>query len=322
MNRTRLLIVDAVILMTIAALILIFVSQTLCAAVGSWRDRREVAPLIIVDFGESWEEDLRQYPYDGFVIGSSRNGEWLSTDAFMPGGTRTYSLYSQTRSLGAALGSEPFAIDGIGNAFLCLSPLSDQSELEPDSTYVGIDAAWNAFPRTPTILSPTDSKYSRLVESVVDASLIERGLVDVLEVLVGDIDGDGSEEALFVLKCRGSALDCNSNQVMLGADYLLVLTRQREAVYVATDSDQGSQRTATDTAGLSEYQYTEVRPLGELLLGPEWHLVDIDVFLLDANGDGCMEIVVSREYYEWWYFEVWDISGGTPSLVLHNVYGL
>ena len=62
---------------------------------------------------------------------------------------------------------------------------------------IAIAAAWNALPRKPKVIDPTQKAYVDAVRDFLKTKGIEQPKVKIDSILRVDLDGDGEEEVLI-----------------------------------------------------------------------------------------------------------------------------
>ncbi len=227
-------------------------------------DTARQAPRVhpIVDAGE------------GQLFGASRDGRWLSADRTLEsvGSTRRYRLYHLTDTLGTRKGTAPTPA-----AETCRNPEVRIPALPATVRDVmGVAGDWNAMPRSPTLQDTTQSVYKAAVAGYLRRRDLEIEETDVRldQVLRVDLEGDGREEVLIVSNRRRG-----SETTALANDYGLVLLRR------VVDG-------AVRQRPLDEEYYLETC-VAECAPSSFWIAA-----VLDANGDGTMEVVTGFRYFE------------------------
>lgn len=185
---------------------------------------------------------------------------------------RRYRLYQLTDTLGTRAGTAPSS-----PAETCQNPTVRIRNRPPsDRDVIGVAGPWNALPRVPSVQDTTQRVYKAAVADVLrerDVE-IEPATVRLDQVLRVDLEGDGTEEVLIVShRRRGSATTALAN------DYALVLLR---TVVEGTVHQRP----------LEEEYYPE-KCLAECAPSTYWIAA-----VLDANGDGTMEVVTGFRYFE------------------------
>lgn len=164
------------------------------------------------------------------------------------------------------------------------------------SHYIGVAGSWNPLPRAPRIESNDQASYRNAVAELLRRKGIRRPEVNIMKVVRVDLEGDGVDEVI-VNATRVNRWDHGGIQHTLKAgDYSLVMLRK-----VVNGKVQ--------TIMLDE----EYHPTAERNSPPnEYKLIAV----LDLNGDGVMEVVVSGAYYEGEWKTVYSIKGNKATDVL------
>ena len=147
----------------------------------------------------------------------------------------------------------------------------------PASGEIALAAPWNALPRPVRVADITQETY----RDVARDFLISRGLpkpeVKITQVIRADLDGDGEDEVL--LSATKYEAEANSAPTSAKAgDYSFVLLRQQRGGKVETKLVEGEFYRKADTENT-----------------PYVHRISA---VLDLDGDGKMEFVLSSTYYE------------------------
>lgn len=229
-------------------------------------------PLVpIVDAADSW------------LIGAARDGRWvwaIDTVGLIADG-QAYTLYQPDGSVAALTGSQPGSL-GIpceDTQVVSLSPSPQQG--------IAVGAGLNA---RPVSFSDGDMQSTALT-ALVERHLVAKGIsspnVQIVRVLEADLDGDGSPEQVVAATRMKMTESGGPSPDADAGDYS----------FVAVAPESG------DLVILTE-QY---HPQAAEFSAPEEHqLVD----LLDLNGDGTLEVVVSSRYYEGAAITIFTYQGG------------
>src|SRR6266581_7862457 len=92
----------------------------------------------------------------GYLFGAISDGKWIKADetAKLIGDETTYRVYGLTQALGEAKGGKPKAVEDV-----CADTLSVSLSPKPDKGVIAIAASWNALPRKPGVVDPTQKVY-------------------------------------------------------------------------------------------------------------------------------------------------------------------
>jgi hypothetical protein len=209
-------------------------------------------------------------------------------------GGENYRLYSLAGEVGRCIGAKPARgeIPCADTWYVACSPFPrDRGSL------VGVAGTWNAMPRTVRLTSPDQAVYKTAAAEILRSRGIAKPNVKLTQVIRVDLDGDGVEEVLVsaanyeTFKPYGG-LTPNAR----AGDYSLVFLRKVVQGKVVTKIVAG------------EY-YPEAK---EFAAPSEYRIIGV----LDLNGDGVMDIVVSGRYYEGDWVDAYRIDGTGITKVL------
>ena len=226
----------------------------------------------------------------GYLLGGSSGGQWLKPEAaagLIPGGEH-YRLYTLTGEVGDSVGGKPSkGEDGpcSDTLYVTLAPFPSGR-----GSLVAVAGPWNAMPRRPKIGSPEAQVYREAAAEILKSKGIANPKVNLTQVIQVDLDGDGVDEVLV------SATNYARFQPQGGltpdaraGDYSLVFLRQVVQGKVVTRIITG-----------------EYYPKAKKFSAPSEHRI---IGVLDLNGDGSLEIVLSGRYYEGDWVEAYRVHG-------------
>jgi len=155
---------------------------------------------------------------------------------------------------------------------------------------VAVGGPWNAMPRAVKIGSTESQVYKEAAAEILRSKGIENPKVNLTQVLQVDLDGDGVEEVLvsatnYAKFGSGGGMSPDSR----AGDYSLVFLRKVVQGKVVTRIIKG-----------------EYYPTAKKFNGPAEHRV---IGVLDLNGDGILEIVLSGRYYEGNWVDAYRVEG-------------
>ena len=229
----------------------------------------------------------------GYLFGAISDGKWIKAaeTAKLIGDETTYRVYGLTQALGEARAGKPKLEDVPceETLFVALSPKAEKG-------LIAIAAPWNALPRTPKAIDPTQKIYVDAVRDFLKTKGIEQPKVKIDNILRVDLDGDGEEEVLisatnYLTKDRLDyapqvAPHADVPMRSLAGSYSMVLLRRVVAGKVETHLVEGEfypKAYATPTADNASFD----APNAYKVIG-----------CFDLDGDGKLEIVIHSEYYE------------------------
>ena len=131
----------------------------------------------------------------GYLFGAISDGKWIKADetAKLIGDETTYQVYGLTQALGEAKAGKPTRPEGLP----CEETLAVSLSPKPENGVIAIAAAWNALPRKPKVIDPTQKAYVDVVRDFLETKEIKQPKVKIDSILRVDLDGDGEEEVLI-----------------------------------------------------------------------------------------------------------------------------
>jgi hypothetical protein len=247
----------------------------------------------IVAFPDFYQENR----FTGYFLGGSAGGQWIKPEAAagsIPGGEH-YRLYSLTGEVGGSVGSKP-AKGAEGPCsdtwYVTLSPFPQSR-----GSLVAVGGPWNAMPRPVKLASTEQQVYKEAAAEILKSQGIANPKVNLTQVIRVDLDGDGVEEVLvsanhYETFKPGGGITPNAR----AGDYSLVFLRQLVQGKVVT-------RIITGAYYPKAKEFTA--PAERRIIG-----------VLDLNGDGVMDLVLSGRYYEGDWVDVYRVDGTTITKLL------
>ncbi len=226
----------------------------------------------------------------GYLLGASAGGQWLKPKeaaGLIPGG-ESYRLYTLAGEAEGGVGGKPTKGEVEGpcgdTLYVTLTPFP-----QGRGSLVAVGGPWNAMPRPVKIGSTEVQAYKDAAAEILRGRGIANPKVILTQVLRVDLDGDGREEVLVSAtnyeRFKEGGLTPNSR----AGDYSLVFIRKEVQGKVVTSIIAG-----------------EFYPKAKEFNAPAEHRV---IGVLDLNGDGVMEIVLSGQYYEGDWVDAYRIDG-------------
>jgi hypothetical protein len=216
----------------------------------------------------------------GYLFGASADGKWMKAEeaAKALSHDTTYRVYGLTQSFGEVKGSQPKPSE----EEVCSDVLRVSLSPNPDKGAIALAAPWNALPRKPQVVDPTQKVYVDAARDFLKTKGIDKPKVKIENILRVDLDGDGEEEVLisatnYFQKEEGAPMRSPAGS------YSMVLLRRVVAGKVETQLVEGE---FYPKAYVSK-DYSFNAPNAYKLIAA-----------LDLDGDGKMEIVVHSDYYE------------------------
>lgn len=237
----------------------------------------------------------------GYLLGGANEGRWLNVGATVPllnnQSNRSYRVYSSTRLLYVTSGTRPFS-----QGAPCPETRFVRFARDSKAAVFAIGANWNALPRVPRIQSGGRSVYRAAVAQILRQKGFTRPQVQIDQIWRVDLDGDGREEVLLSATRKNSNGDPNSITADARAgDYSLVLLRRVTSKGISTQLLAG-----------------EFYPRAKKFNAPNFFRI---AAVLDANGDGKMEVLLHGRYYEGDSASLFDGSGHQMNPLLESGCG-
>jgi hypothetical protein len=225
----------------------------------------------------------------GYLLGGSAGGQWLKPEAaagLIPGGEH-YRLYTLTGEVGNSVGGKPAKGEDacVDTLYVTLAPYPAGR-----GSLVAVGGPWNAMPRRLKIASPEAQVYKDAAAEILRGKGIDNPKVNLTQVIQVDLDGDGVEEVLVsAANYERFKPEGGLTPDARAGDYSLVFLRQVVQGKVVTKIITG-----------------EYYPKAKKFTAPSEHRV---IGVLDLNGDGSLEIVLSGRYYEGEWVEACRVHG-------------
>ncbi|HEX6288404.1 MAG TPA: hypothetical protein VFZ66_04395 [Herpetosiphonaceae bacterium] len=230
----------------------------------------------------------------GFLLGGSVNGKWIdaATTARQLRGNQRYRIYTTAGQIGTSTGK--------AKAVEVICPDMWQVEFKPypsAAEFVAVGGTHNPLPRKPRLHSPNTAVYRQAVADILRAHGIANPDVRITKIVRIDLEGDGVDEVVISATRFSSQLPSAS-----AGDYSLVVLRK-----IINGKVQ--------TIPIDENYY----PKAEDFIAPNTFSVPA---IVDANGDGTMEIMVNWGYYEGSGAELYSVQGSKVTGVLSGGCGV
>jgi hypothetical protein len=225
----------------------------------------------------------------GYLLGGSAGGQWVKPEAaagLIPGG-ESYRLYTLNGEAGNSVGGKPAK----GEEGPCSDTLYVTLTPFPAGrgSLVAVAGPWNAMPRRPIIASLEAQSYKDAAAGILKSKGIANPNVNLTQVIRVDLDGDGEEEVLVSATNYARFTHGGLTPDARAGDYSLVFLRRVVQGKVVTRIITG-----------------EYYPRAKKFTGPAEHRI---IGVLDLNGDGRLEVVLSGRYYEGDWVEAYRIEG-------------
>ena len=222
--------------------------------------------------------------FTGYLLGGVKDNRWVDVGtavAALSGG-ETYRVYTGSALAGTATGSAPEKRGGVcPGTVLSLSPAP---EIEMS---LGVGGDWDAAPRTPAIIDATaahhDAVASLLAQHGVEVDAHE---VNVAQAWSVDVDDDGHDEEIIQ---AARLKDGGATPAVDAGDYAVI------AMIKQTDN-------GLRTVAVAVNAFPEAHDLAY-----PWRYYVPNI--LDLDGDGRLELVVSGARFEGTQTTVYVVDG-------------
>jgi FG-GAP repeat len=216
----------------------------------------------------------------GYLFGATADGKWIKAEEVGKALSDeiAYRIYGLTQSLGEAHGAKPKA----NEEDVCSDLLVVSLSPEPEKGVIALAAPWNALPRKPQVVDPTQKVYVDAVRDFLKTKGIEQPKVKIEKIVRVDLDGDGEEEVLISAANYFQKKERIPMRSPAGS-YSMVILRRVVSGKVETQLVEGEFHPKAYVA--KEYSFD----------APSVYKV---IAVLDLDGDGKMEIVVRSDHYE------------------------
>lgn len=229
--------------------------------------------------------------YAEFLLGGRLNGEWVRAEKIADKivASQTWKAFAFDRQLPDQQGGMPRCEQGPGEYWDINFPAAGES----DEVILRVACEKAAMPRKPRLQTGGLETY----EKIVAEHLKKNGITSapkLWQVIRVDLDGDGNEEVFIVAGNVDATVP-----VIVANTYSLVLFRCLKNGKVET------------TALHEHYHHEDIKGMAD---SPNAYKIS---FFVDIDGDGAMETIIYGRYYEGFWYEIHEFSGG----VLKKVYG-
>ena len=235
----------------------------------------------------------------GYLFGGSADGKWIKAEkaAKSMKGRTAYRVFGLTGEIGKTTGGKPKAAD----AEVCQDMLNVSLPSKSKEGVIALSAPWNALPRKPQVVDPTEQTYVDAVREFLESRRMSEPKVKITRILRVDLDGDGEDEVLINATNYFTEDGDVPMDTAAPGSYSIVLLRRVVAGKVETELIAGEFYVKDESSASNLYEIPGV---------------------LDLNGDGKLEVIVHSHYYEGAETTIYDCSDGKCKAALSVGCGL
>lgn len=236
----------------------------------------------------------------GNVVGGLSSGRWIpwSRARSWLKGQELFQLYTPRKRAGKARANKPKLSEASGDAYQVTFPRMKREKL-PRDVIALTGASRGVMPRKPALIK-ADASHQAAVRSTLRSLGVKVKQVHIDRVWRVDLDGDGRKEDL-VESTSPDYLDQAETPQDDGYSLILMLEgakKKRSTVVIAKNLAaqlKAPPKKKSEFWGKQHYRLSHV---------------------LDLDGDGRLEVLLSWNYYEGGGMEVFTVRRGRPVRVL------
>ena len=282
------------------------------------------------DFQGKNEQQTGWFGFDSIFLGGVVSNKWITADEFLE--TQEYKHIQMQKGHSCTVYS-PDGRTGKGTVAAMYSgipgndtqrfdiQLENDAMLGPGSARLASNCSWNLMPRQPVIMSPNNTAYAAIVRNYLARNGLPNVEPNIVQLIKVDLEGDGVDEIII----------CAQNIV---AQDTKAFTWEKGKKLVASGIGfpSGSVKGDYSLLLLRKVVNGQVReiPLGSFIalknatpadgeqISPPLYKV---YQFADLNGDGTMEIILGKDYYESISYSVFEIKNDKVVEVLTSGMG-
>src|SRR5205085_11002591 len=131
----------------------------------------------------------------GYLFGGSAEGKWIKAEkaAKSMKGRTAFRVFGLSEEIGKTTGDKPKPAE----AEVCSDLLKVSLSSKSKGAVIALTAPWNAMPRKPEILDPTQQIYVEAVRQFLESRRMSEPKVKITRILRVDLNGDGEDEVLI-----------------------------------------------------------------------------------------------------------------------------
>lgn len=235
----------------------------------------------------------------GCLMGGVIDGRWTKPEELgkRMGGGDKYRLYDLQGEHKTVTGGRAASQGAPCEDTLYVDIPREILDANPEGAhYIGFAGTWNPLPRAPRIESNEQAVYRNLVADLLRRKGIRRPDVKIMKVVRVDLEGDGVDEVIINATRVNRWEHGGIRHDVTAGDYSFIMLRKMVNGRV-------------QTIMLEEEYHPTVK---EFATPNEFAVIAV----LDLDGDGVMEIVISGGYYEGAWKTVYSVRGNKATDVL------
>jgi len=235
----------------------------------------------------------------GYLFGGSADGKWIKAEKVSKSmkGRTAFRVFGLTQEVGKATGGKPKSAE----PEVCPETLTVSLSSKAKEGVIALSAPWNALPRKPQIVDPTQQVYVDAVREFLESRRMSDPKVKITRILRVDLDGEGEDEVLINATNYFTEDGDVPMDTAAPGSYSIVLLRRVVAGKVETELIAGEFYVKDESSASNLFEIPGV---------------------LDLNGDGKLEVIVHSHYYEGAETTIYDCSGGKCKAALSVACGL
>lgn len=247
-------------------------------------------------------DNINYYPlvYNGVLLGGYGNGLWhSSSEIYLElNGEEKYKIYTFDTLIGEGKGNKPMFQDSPPPDLINID--IDYQEEYLNGDYVALTSDWNAIPRIPKIQNNEIETYKEIVKEILQNNGIDKNIpINIKQNIKVDLEGDGVDEVIIMAENVSPLAGYLQNN-----SYSILFIRK------TIDSEAKNIFIAKDIV-VTDEEYIES-------VAMSYNIKSI----IDANGDGVMELLIESAYYEGVGYSLYEIKNDDIKLLLSNEDGV
>ena len=276
------------------------------------------------------EQPSAWFGFDSIFLGGVVSNKWITVDEFF--NAQEYKhIQMQKRDTCTVYSPDGHAGKGSVTAMYSGIPGNDTQRFDvqlkngavlgPGSTRLASNCSWNPMPRQPVIMSPNNAAYATIVRNYLARNGLPNVEPNIVQLIKVDLEGDGVDEMII----------CAQNIVAQDAT-AFTWGQGKNLIASGIGFPSGSVKGDYSLLLLRKIVNGQVReiPLGNFIALKNATPADAEQIspplykvyqFADLNGDGTMEIILGKNYYESISYSVLEIKNDKVVEVLTSGMG-